>query len=281
MRATMVAMLVFCAGCFDYSKLSTGSVAEVPDMSDGKADGQFDGDGAVASPADLAGLDLLGVDLAGWDGAQPVPDMTPFYPATCLDVRTADASAVDGTFTLYAAKNPVKPWTVFCKDMASTPKEYLSLVNTGTDQNFSQYTVGGYATGTSVRTNYTRIRVDPVTLKVNVSDQTYSSSTGTLSQAAVVTSMPYAVAMDCLTSFSSTGLGNVDLRGTPFTIKANAFNVAGNAQGGGATLAASGSQIAMLTGGGLCGWCAAGGYAIPGTGPVNTAGGFQLQLNYP
>jgi hypothetical protein len=259
MRATMVAMLVFCAGCFNYDKLSAGEVAEMPDASDTQLDGGG-GDGAVVAPSDLAGLDLAGVDLAGWDGAQPSADMAPFYPATCAEVRLVDPGAVDGAFTLYVAKNPAKPWTAFCKDMAATPKEYLSLVNTGTNQNFSQYTAGGYSPGTDVKTNYTRIRLDPTTLKVDTSDQTYSTSTGLITSANAV-SMPYAVAMDCYSSLSShVGAANVDLRNTPFAIAPGAFSLGGFLPSGTSTYS-SANQVAFLTGGGGCGW-----------GPSGTAG---------
>jgi hypothetical protein len=46
--------------------------------------------------------------------------------------------------------------------------------------NFAQYTAGGLATGTNVRTSFQRLRIDPEKLLVDVSDLTYSASSGTL-----------------------------------------------------------------------------------------------------
>ncbi len=88
--------------------------------------------------------------------------------------------------------------------MAGTPREYLTLMNTGGDFNFSQYTAGGATPGypsprESVRTNYYKIRIDPETLLVDIGDGTFSITTGTLwhsettrGQIYPVYSMPYA-----------------------------------------------------------------------------------------
>lgn len=65
-------------------------------------------------------------------------------PATCADVHAADPTAPDGTYTLV---NGGKGLTLYCFDMAGTPREYVTLVNTGTGTNFSQYTAGGASPG--------------------------------------------------------------------------------------------------------------------------------------
>jgi hypothetical protein len=158
--------------------------------------------------------------------------------------------------------------------MAGTPREYLTLLQTGPSSNFAQYTAGGASPGTDVVTNYTRTRLDPATLLVDISDQTFASSTGSLlhSETVPVTSMPYGVAMDCEGAGSSTGRANVDLRGLPF--KVTDTWVVGGFEASGTTNLTSNNQVVSVTGGGFCGWNA------PALiyNPFNTNGGFDLQL---
>lgn len=63
--------------------------------------------------------------------------------------------------------------------MAGEPREFLTLVNVGPGQNFSQYTAGDASPGVDVRTRFERVRFDVETL---------------------------------------VGFGNIDLRGTPFAL---------------------------------------------------------------
>ena len=144
--------------------------------------------------------------------------------------------------------------------------EYLTLVNT-TNANFSQWTAGGGgSSGTDVRTSYTKVRLDPVTLLVDVSDQTFSSSTGLAGRPGVVIrSMPYGVAADCVANSSTAGIGNVDLTGTPFKVidpftPGAGFNAAGTA------IKSASDQVVVLTGGGRCG------FTTPEVSPGDTAG---------
>ncbi|MGH3573313.1 MAG: hypothetical protein ACRDS0_38245 [Pseudonocardiaceae bacterium] len=62
--------------------------------------------------------------------------------------------------------------------------------------------------------------------------------------------MPYGVAMSCTSN--PDGQGNIDLRGTSFTV-ADTFDVGGAGASGSAT-PSSGNQVIDLTGGGFCGW---------------------------
>lgn len=59
---------------------------------------------------------------------------------------------------------------------SGAPAEYLTLADPGS--NFAQYTAGGYSPGTNVRTQYSRVRLLPGTLQIDISDQRYASSTG-------------------------------------------------------------------------------------------------------
>ncbi len=184
-------------------------------------------------------------------------------PATCADIVAQDSSAGDGDYTLYIGGDQSQPWTAYCHDMAGEPREYLTLINTGGDSNFGQYTAGGASAGTSVRTNYTRVRIDPSDMSVLIVDKTFSTSTGNLTHGSTpVDRMSYAVAMSC--DSSASGLANVDLRGTPFAVSGgfcqNGFNPVGDS-----TVSQNG-QVVDVTGGGFCGWsapdapCPAGGF---------------------
>jgi len=171
------------------------------------------------------------------------------FPATCQDVKTDLPHAPDGTYLLYSHGNL---FTVYCHDMAGTPGEYISLVETGPNQNFSQYTVGGAAVGTNVRTAYTKLRVNPATLTVGIGDMTFATSTGSLTQGSnTVTSMLYGTAASCIGPGDTSGIGNIDLSHTAFRL-AGTFAVGGFEAAGSADISSNG-QVASLSGGGFCG----------------------------
>lgn len=179
-----------------------------------------------------------------------------YAPTSCGDIKSHVPGAADATYTLYLGGDARKPWPAFCAGMATTPHEYLSL----TGMNFAQYSQGGKGVGTDVRTTYTRVRFDPVAMKVDISDRAFATSTGKLTHdsMAQVTSMPYGVAMDCAGDNSRTGVAQIDLTGTSFVLATGLqFVKAGNGPGG--TVTVPDGQHATITGGGNCGW----------TGPVN------------
>jgi hypothetical protein len=194
--------------------------------------------------------------------------------STCQELVDTGTPAVDGDYELHIGGDPNKPWMAYCADMASAPKEYLPLVFVLGDHNFSQYTAGGSSPGSNVRTSYLRLRIDPATLMVDIGDQAFSVSHGSLTHSFQdsVTSMPFGVAMSC--DGSASGLADIDLRGTPFTIGAQ-FAAVGWGSSGTATVDASAMQ-ATLNGGGGCGWNAA---VNAPYNPFNAAHG-SLQLVY-
>ncbi|NMO21696.1 hypothetical protein HPC49_32720 [Pyxidicoccus fallax] len=194
-------------------------------------------------------------------------------PATCQELKNSNPHAVDGEYVLYFNGNPIQPWTAWCHDMAGTPTEYLTLKETGS-YNYSQYTAGGASPGTTVRTTYFKLRINPATLRVNTADQTFSSSSGHLQHASTVpvNSMSYASAMSC--DLAVAGVANIDLRGTPFTVAANPFSVMGSGAVGTTTYSAD-AKVVDLKGGGYCGWNAPTG----SSNPYNQNGG-QLPLVY-
>ena len=196
-------------------------------------------------------------------------------PASCQDIKTANPAAADGPYVLFHGGDRSKPWSAWCRNMASTPAEYLSLSSTGPSLNFSQYTAGANSSGgTNVRTLFTKVRIDPATLSVSTGDQTFSTSSGYLTHPAntPVTSMPYASAMNC--DFGPQGVGNVDLRGTPFAAAPNQFLLVGSYPSGAATYS-SNNQMVDLWSRGDCSWMSVQGADHPFNGR-----GAQLQLEY-
>ena len=201
------------------------------------------------------------------------------HPESCQDIRDANPTATDGDFTIFPNG---QTFTVFCFDMVGTPREYLTLVTTGPSLNYSQYTAGGAVPGTSVRTNCTRVRLDPATLRVDIGDKTFSSSTGgPLTHGITFTSMPYGIAQDCRGSGSKLGSANIDLTGTPFEVADTFFTEGFNANGSvspASVSPASPAKVVNLTGGGFCGWTKMSGARLDPH--LTGVGAFVLDLAY-
>lgn len=215
-------------------------------------------------PVDEGSADQDPLPVVVVDPAAPLP-------ATCAAVGTQ----TDGEYTLYVGGDKGKPWTAYCADMATTSIEYLPLAMVLGDHNMSQYTAGGASPGTSVRTSYLRLRIDPVTLAIDIGDQRFSVSSGNLqhSFSDAVSSMPFGVAMSC--DGAPDGMANIDLRGTEFTI-ASTFATVGAGGTGAATMDPA-LQVADLTGGGGCGWTSMTGAPF---NPFNAPHAWALQLAY-
>lgn len=202
-----------------------------------------------------------------------------FASATCSEIKLNQPTAVDGTFTLYVGNDKTQPWTAYCRNMTTaTPIEFLTLTNTGGSYNFGQYTAGGASPGTNVRTSFTRVRINPTTFAVDISDTTFASSAGALMHSNDnVNTMPLGVAMSC--DSSASGAANINLTGTAFRIN-ETYCLGGSGATGTATFT-SNNQILNVAGGGFCGWY---GPTPDGGGclfnPYNTAAGFALNLEY-
>ncbi|HSN27144.1 MAG TPA: GON domain-containing protein [Kofleriaceae bacterium] len=219
------------------------------------------------APTGDPGMPMVRGDVAVVEGAAK-------GAATCADVVAADPAAADGDYTLYLGGDRSKPWQAYCADMAKTPVEYLPLVMLLGDHNFSQYTAGGSAPGTNVRTSYMRVRIDPATLKIDIGDQRFATSTGGLDHPGdiAVTSMPFGIAMSC---GSTDGLANIDLTGTPFAI-AEGFAAHGAGGHGQAAMDVA-QRVAVIEGGGYCGWVST---ADAPFNPYNAAHAWAIQLGY-
>jgi hypothetical protein len=187
--------------------------------------------------------------------AAPAPGSSVHFYSSCGDIRRHLVKAPGGDYLIYNSGNL---FTVYCDDMSSnTPREYINLAKTGYAANFSQYTAGGASNGTNVRTSFTRLRINPDSLTVDIGDLTFASSTGSLEHGASgteVTSMPYGVAMSCRADSVATGVGNINLLDTPFQV-GDTFTVGGDSAVGSATVTRD-KQVVALKSGGYCGWIA-------------------------
>lgn len=194
----------------------------------------------------------------------------PQYPATCAVLTaTSPTSPPDGSYTLYLGGDPAKPWTAYCHDGL----EYLTLPTSST--NYSQFTAGGVAVGINVRTSYTRVRYVVDLGEVDISDQTFATSTGSIQITGVVapvTSMLYGVAASC--DGADSGIAMIDLTGTSFSVAPGQF-LLGGAQATDSVTYSDDNRVVNIAGGGVCGW------EGPGTlGGQGTVGGVQRALQY-
>jgi GON domain len=190
---------------------------------------------------------LAGTVATAHASNQPLP-----IPGSCADIHKQNPKAKDGN---YALNNATTIFTVYCYDMSGTPREYINLAQTGANANYSQYTAGGASPGTNVRTTFTKLRIDPATLTVDIGDLTFATSTGSLNHSGsgtMVTSMPYGAAMSCGGPGDTSGAGNINLQGTPFQVAAT-FALGGFDPAGSAVFSADNQQVS-LAGGGDCGW---------------------------
>lgn len=192
-----------------------------------------------------------------------------YAPTSCAEIVAQVPTFTGGNATLYAGGMANRPWTAFCAPSAGGLVEYLTVQDA--TQNFGQYT-----SGTSVRTRYARIRLVPATMKVDISDQTFATSTGSLTHGGtLVNAMPLGVAMDCMGNSSSSGTAHIDLTGTSFVVT-DPFQRAGNQPGGSVQLT-QGGRIVAVSGGGNCGYN--GPAPIP-YNPFNQVGGPILDVAY-
>jgi len=170
-------------------------------------------------------------------------------PHSCAEVKSGGGTA-DGNYIIDIGARPV---TVYCKNMAGTPADYLPLINTSNGANTSYYAAGQNTGPNGLTTAYTKVRFYPSDLTVDGNDTTFSTSTGWNQFGGSQNyTWPYADAGDCRWDFSAGGTANVDLTGTAFAVASNQFSAQGWNPAGTASYSAN-NQIVNLTGGGYCG----------------------------
>ncbi|HEY4055245.1 MAG TPA: GON domain-containing protein [Kofleriaceae bacterium] len=227
------------------------------------------GDNDKPDPA--SGDDQMDTDPG--QGSDPVA--TPIaFPKTCAEAKVGIANITDGEHILYLGGDEQKPWSAYCVDMkTAAPKEYLTLLNAG-QGTWSLYTAGGRSPGTDVRTIFDKVRIDPLTLKVNVSDVTFSTSTGSLVHLGIteVTSMPLGVAMVCGPAGAT---ASVDFTGTPFDVLDGQFSTAGDVGASGYAGVWPNGQVVEQWASGDCGY-----NAPTSFDPMSHADAYAIQLTY-
>jgi hypothetical protein len=173
----------------------------------------------------------------------PPPDMrTTPYPSSTPAFASCNASGVGTGLAMIRVRggNVVQ---LFC----SRGREYLILPNTVGFSNYGQMQ--------TIFTFFCAIRLDPVSLLVDVGDLTFSSTEGAVSNWNGYDRVAYGNAGDCTDDI---GRAKVDLRSTPFAIDESArWTLAGHYPQGDLSVH-SGRQVADVSGDGFCG------YHVPG-----------------
>lgn len=179
----------------------------------------------------------------------------------CTELQTKQGVTSDGNYIIDPDLSGAnQPFNVYCYGMDSNqPTEYINLVKTGEAFNFGMYKAGGARPGTDVFTHYTKIKIDPNTLLVDINDRTFSTSRGSILFNGVLRDQTsYGVALDCISSFSTEGRGNINLEGTPFSVSTSVQyyrpnnGVVGYNSAGVETYGPSRKTV-DITGGGYCG----------------------------
>jgi hypothetical protein len=203
------------------------------------------------------------VSLVGCGDNVSVPDgVAAQFPSTCQE----SADSADGTHTLYVGNDETKPWTAFCH----LGNEYLPLNN---DATFGEIATGGAITGDTVRTSYRMLRIDPVSLLVDITDTTYATSSGRATfNGKTLTSAPAGVAFACDGS-NTTASSQIAFIDTPFI--AQKYATGGTSANGHVALFRKDRwQESFVSG--SCGQIAPQGVASP----LELTDGFTLQLTY-
>ncbi len=175
-------------------------------------------------------------------------DGAPSLPGSCADVATSTPGAPDGNYRIELAGART---IVYCAGMASDPRGYLTLANTGGNTNYSGVIRPTYPT--SNRTDFTRLRlvdrgdvVNGITCASDACVDTHDTSFSTSDGGA----MRFAFAEG---DGGLTGYGRVDLTGTPFAVGPSAFSLGGYMPSGSATYSTD-DQVVDLVGSGGNGW---------------------------
>jgi hypothetical protein len=219
------------------------------------------------------------------------------FPGSCQDVRNSNPSAVDGDYLIYPAIGGGlnRVFQIYCRDMAGTPKEYLTLGRTGgppsnpfrftdeilaADPNFFQnsfnYSTDENGGNAGLMTKWYKVRFDLASLQIITDDFTFSQTSSWYNTPTFP--IPYGVAGACQSGWEL-GHGNVDLTGTSFKVS-DTYTLNGTASTRGwvnppQPMTRNGAQVSVfvsgvivhIMGGGSCG----------DNGPINRS---RLKVEY-
>jgi len=193
------------------------------------------------------------------------------FPKTCAELKALAPATPDGAYQLYVDGQEAKPWLAWCHDMANAPREYLTLPEQDALDNLATY-----RSSSNFRiTQYKKIRLDPMTWKVDTADATFSADLGLANYLGQpVNKVAYAAGIACPSGLSG---ANVDLQNTPFKVTSQ-WCVGGSILSHSKT--GSGQVIDITVSSGTCGWHAPDLSGCPvAPNPVNGVGP-ALQLEY-
>jgi hypothetical protein len=237
--------------------------------------------GDVHAPVVDAAID--GVPL---DAASDAPvDALVVNDRSCADIKARMGTTTDGPYLIDPDREAtgLRPFEVFCAGMNTpAPKEYLELARRSLPSDAPTSNYATYAGGPThgeflcpcglIAMVFTRIRINPASLMVDVEDRTsaiFTSSTNTTclqqnttvcQQSAYPTVASYGVARSCIQADMASGRANIDLRDMPFHIAGNgtAMFMGEGAGGAGMVMLDAARKQAAIEGGGDCGGFGAG-----------------------
>ncbi|MEW5847724.1 MAG: Ig-like domain-containing protein [Myxococcota bacterium] len=169
---------------------------------------------------------------------------------TCADIRAANASAADGTYRLHPQHDPDISYLAYCHNMASTPVEFVTLSQVGWENVSETKADPTFYPGVTVLSRFSKVRINPATLLVDLYDYTYSTTVG---QIGGITQNGYSSAGACNWAPEYQGRANVTLTGTNLQINETFHPIGWGPYG--STTPASGpfGQTVDLLGTGNCG----------------------------
>lgn len=155
-----------------------------------------------------------------------LPVLDNFLPQTAAEIHGMYSTLGDGEYKLYYQGKEDQPYRVHISDLQSNdPKEYLMLYNNNYSGISSDKT---YYKGKDITTTYTAIRINPVTLEINIHDNTQSETVGgpidfypygSKEIKETFTHSNYGSAMDCNSKGpNNNSVAKIDLRGTSFAV---------------------------------------------------------------
>ncbi len=207
---------------------------------------------------DVYGFELTGTNGDSNDTLKGQLILGTQVPTSCSNAQTLYDTTSDGRYVIHPIDG--QQFSVYCDGMNDTPRDYLDLnvERIGQGYNFASYDAGD-SQGTDVVTSFTKLRFDPATLRVDIGDLTFATSTGSLTHPdqggpQTVASMPYGVAMACNSGEWGDGAANVDLWGTPFAVDDAWVPLGTGSEFYGGAIFSGADQTVDITANGFCGW---------------------------
>ena len=172
---------------------------------------------------------------------------------SCQEIVNSGFSKGDGNYIIDSDGTGENPsFEVYCYEMDSVPKEYLNLVHTDDQSNFSYH--GGYNDNKrKTFTRFKRIRINPTSLEIDLNDTTFTDVEQLDDGEAGLLS--YGKAYCCASINDDCGSANVNLKGTPFRLAIIDITCGGWGFSEGTKNISPDKQEVYFTGGGYCGEC--------------------------